>query len=84
MTLQGQVLGSPAYMAPEQAFGDVDDMDKRTDVYGLGGLLYTVLTLYPRRTPVCRWRTPSGNTIRACCRRRPPSTPAADSGFGRN
>jgi len=46
-TLDGQVLGSPSYMAPEQAFGNIQDIDKRTDVYGLGGLLYTLLTLYP-------------------------------------
>lgn len=47
LTVQGQMLGTPAYMAPEQAAGQVDQIDHRTDVYGLGALLYEILTGQP-------------------------------------
>jgi hypothetical protein len=41
---KGTVAGSPAYMSPEQANGQVDRIDERTDVFGLGATLYRVLT----------------------------------------
>lgn len=44
---EGVLVGTPAYMAPEQAWGRREDVDARTDVYGVGGLLYAILTLCP-------------------------------------
>jgi serine/threonine-protein kinase len=43
----GSMLGTPAYMPPEQATGDVEHMDQRSDVFGLGAMLCEVLTGEP-------------------------------------
>lgn len=43
-TNAGQIIGTPAYMSPEQAMGRRNDMNNRTDVFGLGGMLYEILT----------------------------------------
>lgn len=43
-TLDGDVVGTPLYMSPEQAAGNLDEIDARTDVYGLGAILFAILT----------------------------------------
>ncbi len=46
-TRTGSLLGTPAYMAPEQAKGQMDLIDARTDIYGLGAILFSILAGRP-------------------------------------
>jgi len=55
LTVMGDVIGTPGYMAPEQARGQSEEKDIRTDIYALGAILYAVLT----------WVSPGeGDTVR--------------------
>ncbi len=47
-TLDGEVLGTPSYMPPEQARGRLDEIDERSDIYAVGAMLYRLLA---RRAP---------------------------------
>jgi eukaryotic-like serine/threonine-protein kinase len=47
MTLDGAIMGTPRYMSPEQARGEVATLDPRSDIYALGAVLYHLLALRP-------------------------------------
>jgi tetratricopeptide (TPR) repeat protein len=49
-TRTGAVVGTPAYMAPEQVEGKFSDLTTATDVFGLGGVLYAALTAHAPHT----------------------------------
>jgi len=44
ISTDGEAAGTPSYMSPEQAAGHLDEIDTRTDVYGLGVMLFRLLT----------------------------------------
>ena len=50
-TIQGRVMGTPNYMPPEQARGDVNTIDARADIYSLGAILFHIVAGCPPRHP---------------------------------
>lgn len=44
LTIKGQIMGSPAWIPPEQAIGDLDNVGPASDIFGLGAVLYQLLT----------------------------------------
>jgi serine/threonine protein kinase len=47
LTLEGDILGTPGYMAPEQCAGMSDEIGPATDLYSLGAVLFSMLTGFP-------------------------------------
>ncbi len=70
MTMDGGVIGTPAYMAPEQADGRIEQVDHLSDVYALGAILYQTLAGHPPYMP--QGSTVTAREVLTELRERPP------------
>jgi serine/threonine protein kinase len=55
MTASGQMMGTPEFVAPEQAAGNVHEIDARTDLYSVGAMMFALMTgevVHPGRTGI--------------------------------
>ncbi len=57
ITVAGTILGTPSYMPPEQAMGQLDKITVRSDVYSLGAILYELVTGKPPFAAANPWET---------------------------
>jgi serine/threonine protein kinase len=73
LTMHGQVIGTPAYMAPEQAEGRTDQHAPVTDIYALGGVLYKILTGQSPQAPTASGTGSSGQRKFTFVQSPPPS-----------
>jgi eukaryotic-like serine/threonine-protein kinase len=63
-TINGSVLGTPGYMAPEQARGEIDSVDARSDVFALGAILFEILAGEPLVVRDVSATTDTGNVAK--------------------
>jgi len=76
LTAHGSILGTPGYMSPEQARGDLHLLDQRSDVFALGALLHYVLAGRPPVVPAGRLDI-IPRPLAAICRKAMAADPAA-------